>query len=113
MVHVVYKARESELYLLMLPLFYSHDMQSSDVSFSKPFKSTIGIYKDVWTIQNRRNRAQKDNLASWVLKALRRAHTMQNIFLSFRAYSSTHSTAQPLIQRFHLLQPLVADSKEG
>ena len=43
---VVERARVVGLYLLTLPLHYSHTMQPLDVAVFKPFKATFHVYWD-------------------------------------------------------------------
>jgi hypothetical protein len=54
------------------------------VAIFKPFKAAFCVYHDAWTLQNRRRGAQKEVLASWTSKALKRALSVENIQAGFR-----------------------------
>ena len=81
---VVYKAKQNGLDLLILPSHTSHRLQPLDCSIFRPFKCAFCGYRDAWTLENRGRAAQKEDLAEWVLLALKRALTPQNIKQGFK-----------------------------
>jgi hypothetical protein len=81
---VVYKAKQNGLDLLTLPSHTLHRLQPLDCSIFRPFKCAFRGYRDAWTLQNRGQAAQKEDLAKWVSLGLERALTSKNIKQGFR-----------------------------
>ena len=82
---VVQKARAAGLDLLSLPSHTSHALQPLDVCCFKPFKQYFREYMDFWSSKNMHQAASKETLAHWVLLALKKALTAQNIQKGFSA----------------------------
>lgn len=50
----------------MLPLDTSHTLQLLNINYFKLFKIAFHVYKDVWTLANKRKGARKEDLAQWL-----------------------------------------------
>lgn len=82
---VIHKAWIAGLYLLTLPSYTSHALQSHNVSIFESFKQHFRAYRDFWTSRNMSLPATKETLAYWVSLGLRKASSLQNIRSSFYA----------------------------
>ena len=62
-----------------------HTLQSLDVAYSKPFKTTFKAYKNKWMIKNNGGKVEKETLAHWVDLSLTRLLSKSNITVAFKA----------------------------
>ena len=82
---VVHKCKGVGLDLLTLSNHTSHKLQPLDVDVFAPFKWYFKRYKDVWLLKNKDKGDSKHILAMWMLKALKRVLTCQNITSGFQS----------------------------
>ena len=80
------KATKVGIDMVNLPSHTSHALQPSDVSVFKPFKTAFRFYRDENCLQRRGRKVEKEELASWISKVLKKAFNPQNILSGFQAY---------------------------
>ena len=61
---VLIKAKDHGIDMISLPSHTSHELQSFDKGYSRPFKVAFRAYRDVWLIKNSGNKCKKKDLAS-------------------------------------------------
>jgi hypothetical protein len=88
----------------MLPLHTSHTLQLLNINYFKPFKIAFHVYKDVWTLVNKRKGARKEDLAQWVSLAFKKAFMPPNICKDFETTSIRPLNPQVMTSKMHLLE---------
>ena len=81
---VVSTAMESRVDIISLPSHISHALQLLDVACFKPFKCAFKKQRDAWTMLNKNNKVEKQELCEWTSKALQTTLTAKNIKVGFR-----------------------------
>ena len=62
----------------------AHGLQSLDIFWFKPFKIAFRAYKNLWSMKHHGVKVIKENLANWILLALKKALISNNIQSGFR-----------------------------
>ena len=81
---VLTKARRNQIDMLTISSHTSHGLQPLDVACFKPFKVAFRAYKQAWNVRNHGSKVRKQDLASWILLALKKALTSANIRVGFK-----------------------------
>ena len=81
---VITKAKRNQIDMLTIPSHISHGLQPLDVACFKPFKVAFRAYKQAWSVRNHGSKVRKQDLASWVSLALKKALTSANIRAGFK-----------------------------
>ena len=89
-IHVIQKARDVGLDLLILLFFRSHMLQPLDVTIFKPIKTVFHKYKDVQTLANKEKAAHKEILTQWVSVSLHKAMSSANVKKGFATIGIYH-----------------------
>ena len=81
---VLQKAKTCGLDMISLPSHTSHVLQPLDVACFGPFKKVFKAYRDLWNMQGKGNKVNKEHLAQWTFLALKKALTAPNIRAGFK-----------------------------
>ena len=81
---VLQKAKTCGLDMICLPSHTSHALQPLDVACFGPFKKAFRAYRDLWNMQGKGNKVNKEHLAQWASLALKKALTPPNIRAGFK-----------------------------
>ena len=96
---VLIKAKDHGIDMISLPRHTSHELQSFDKAYFRPFKVAFRAYRDVWLIKNNGNKCKKEDLVQWASLALKKALTSKNILSGFRAIRIWPLNSQALERR--------------
>ena len=81
---VLQKAKTCGLDMISLPSHISHALQPLDVACFGPFKKAFRAYRDLWNMQGRGNKVNKEHFAQWASLAPKKALTAPNIRAGFK-----------------------------
>ena len=81
---VLQKAKTCGLDMISLPSHTSHALQPLDVACFGPFKKAFKAYRDLWNMQGKDNKVNKEHLAQWASLTLKKALTALNIRAGFK-----------------------------